>query len=197
MLAEGELVFVMPDGPLRVGDGVRPWSQLSDQGGGAGGQGPQGPTGPTGPQGAPGQTGPQGATGEPGEPGPTGPTGPIGEPGPTGPAGEPGADGAPGATGAPGADGLPGQDGAPGQTGATGATGQQGPPGPLMDPLEVDEVQTKRIGSTVVGDDMHLTSHIAADGHTIWGLPEPTNDDWAANKGYVDRAIAQALGRTP
>jgi hypothetical protein len=147
ILKDGEIGVDITLYKIKVGDGIKTWSQLpfvaADN---------NGPTGPTGAIGATGATGVSitGATGSTGATGPTGSTGATGAastiPGPTGAAstiaGPTGPTGPTGATGATGADStVPGPTGATGAastvagpTGATGATGADstvpGPTGP-------------------------------------------------------------------
>ena len=136
ILKDGEIGVDTTLYKIKVGDGIRTWSQIpfvaADN---------NGPTGPTGPTGAAGTNGAAGATGATGAAstvaGPTGPTGATGAqstiPGPTGAAstvpGPVGPTGPTGPTGATGADST-----VPGPTGATGAAstvaGPTGPTGP-------------------------------------------------------------------
>ena len=135
ILKDGEIGIDTTLNKIKIGNGIKTWSQLSfvaaDN---------NGPTGPTGAIGATGATGVSvtGATGSIGATGPTGPTGATGAastiPGPTGAAstitGPTGPTGPTGATGATGADStVPGSTGATGQIGSTGATGPTGATG--------------------------------------------------------------------
>lgn len=70
ILLAGEPGVETDTGQMKIGDGVRTWSQLPYVGTGVTGGGGEGSTGFTGP------TGPTGPTGY-GSPGPTGPTGPM------------------------------------------------------------------------------------------------------------------------
>ena len=152
ILKDGEIGVDTTLYKIKVGDGVKTWSQLPFVA--ADNNGPTGPTGATGATGAAGTNGATGATGAASTvAGPTGPTGATGAqstiPGPTGaastvpgPAGPTGPTGPTGATGADstvvGPTGATGATGAastvPGPTGPTGATGADsivpGPTGP-------------------------------------------------------------------
>lgn len=105
---EGEPIFELDTGKLKIGNGLSPWSQLGYLSG-EGAPGPQGPTGPQGPIGLTGPAGPKGDTGNvgpAGAKGDTGLTGPQGDPGPKGDTGLQGPKGDTGATGPAGADGA-------------------------------------------------------------------------------------------
>jgi hypothetical protein len=73
ILLAGEPGVETDTGQMKIGDGVRTWSQLPYVGTGVTGGGGEGSTGFTGPTGPTGSTGPTGY----GSPGPTGPTGPM------------------------------------------------------------------------------------------------------------------------
>lgn len=161
----------------------------------AGPQGEPGPPGadstvpgPPGPQGDPGEAGPPGAASTvPGPEGPEGPKGDQGDPGPEGPQGDPGPEG---------------------PQGEQGEQGEQGPPGPTdLAALDLRYVNVTgdtmsggliapSIGGPGGGTDLQMTTHINANGFTIWGVLDPTSDDWVANKKYVDQRTAKGAWQT-
>lgn len=129
---------------LKIGDGVRPWSQLPDlisSGGGGGGANDYiaGPV-TTLPPGSPATVTIDNTVDPPtisfgipeGDPGAQGPQGIPGEPGIQGPSGAQGIQGPPGAQGIQGPPGAQGIQGPPGAGGIQGPPGVQGPPGNAM-----------------------------------------------------------------
>ena len=189
----------------------------------AGPQGPAGETGPAGPQGpkgdpgAQGETGPQGPKGDTGSQGPIGPAGPQGETGAAGPTGPKGDRGATGATGngvaavtlksgnhAPGTtdkyamtftDGtaveIPVYNGANGQ-GAGDMTAADYDPGQEV----LSSGGIPEYVSAVAGE--AAASRLPLAGGTLTGAltlsGAPTENLHAANKEYVDSAVAGAGG---
>jgi len=129
VLREGEPVFEADTGKLKIGDGVKTWSQLGYLSG-EGAPGPQGEPGINGTDGTDGQSAYQIAVAL----GFVGTEGDWllslkGEPGPAGAPGSPGPKGDTGDTGPQGIQGSQGIQGPKGDTGDTGPQGIQGPKG--------------------------------------------------------------------
>jgi microcystin-dependent protein len=67
--------------------------------------------------------------------------------------------------------------------------------GAVSDPLIVTELRTTKIDSNPPGTaDVTMGTSLNANGHTFYGIPTPTNNDWAANKAYVDSVAAATPG---
>jgi hypothetical protein len=167
--------------------------------------GPEGPQGPHGPQGEIGPIGPQGGAGSAG---PQGPPGPAGGQGPEGPPGSSGPQGAVGPAGPQGVRGPIGDKGDTGEKGDQGEKGDTGEPGPPSFPdappggpygrIDGEWVRVLPItGGIISGDVTIIGLALFRDGRAMGVLVldnDPTQDDHAATKRYVDAHVPDLSG---